>query len=404
MMRSVFLRGLCLPALLAGEALAMSLYDTAPAIGLPVSQAVKYTLTARVGYDDNSNNSRRGKDPSVYTGANFGASYSDFESTTKAHYNLSLGATYYFKRAYSTNHKWFSNTHLGGGITHSFSDRCTYSLNASLRYQPEPDYANGVSASRAQGDCFNWSLSNAVTRSIDTRWSWSLNASYSGNYYAEKRYSYDDRQYIHGGASLRVKTSELVSYSLNLSYRKDLKKRGYGYNSDNFYATLGISRSLTPYSSMNVRVGVQQKVIHREKIWTPTVRAGYNRKVMEGFSISVYASLDNENVDTYRGSFGSYLSNPSLRVGFSGSYTWSPDLSLTFGCSYYTSEYSRGEGGMRNYNRYSVNPSVGASFRMTDNIRGHINYTYTLSNSSYGYGTGSEYHRNNVSFSATYTF
>ena len=405
-MRSVFLKALCLPALLAGGGWAMSLYDTAPSIGLPVSEAVKYSLSARVGYDDNINSSHRSKTPSVYTGANFGATYSDFESTTKTHYNASLGATYYFKRAYSTNHKWFSNTSVSGGISHSFSDRCTYSLNASVRYQPEPDYANGMSTSRGQGDCFNWSLSNAVTRSIDTRWSWSLNASYSGNYYAERTYQYDDRQYLNGSATLSVKTSELVSYNLNLSYRKDLKKSGYGYNSDNFYATLGTSRSLTPYSSMNLNVGVQQKVIHREKIWTPTARAGYNRKVIEGFSISMYASLDNENVDTYRGSLGSYLSNPSVRVGFSGSYTWSPDLSLTFGCSYYTSEYTRGEGGMRSYNRYSINPQVGASFRITDKIRGNISYTHTISNASYGYygGGNNNYHRNNATFSATYTF
>ena len=404
-MRSVFLKALCLSALLAGGGWSMSLYDTAPAIGLPVSQAVKYTLTARVGYDDNINSSYRSKTPSVYTGASLGASYADYESTTKTHYNASLGATYYFKRAYNTDHKWFSNTSVGGGLSHSFSDRCTYSLNASLRYQPEPDYSSGISASRAQGDCFNWSLSNSLTRSIDTRWSWSLNASYTGNYYAEKVYEYDDRQYIHGGATLSVKTSELASYNLNLSYRKDLKKSGYGYNSDNFYATLGTKRSLTPYSSMNLSAGVQQKVIHRERIWTPTARAGYNRRVMEGFSINLFASLDNENVDTYRGSFGSYLSNPSVRVGFSGSYTWSPDLSLTFGCSYYTSEYTRGERGMRSHNRYSFAPHVGASFRITDKIRGNISYAYTISNSSYGYyGSGNKYHRNNASFSATYTF
>lgn len=404
-MRSVFLKALCLSALLAGGGWAMSLYDTAPAIGLPVSQAVKYSLTVRVGYDDNINSSYRSKTPSVYTGANLGASYSDFESTTKTHYNVGLGATYYLKRAYSTNKKWFSDTSVGGGITHSFSERSSYTLNASLRYQPEPDYANGMSSSRARGDCFNWSLGNSFTRSIDTRWSWSLNASYSGNYYAEKVYEYDDRQYLNGSATLSVKTTELVSYNLSLSYRYDMKKSGYGYDSNNIYATLGTKRSITPYSSMDLSAGVQQKVIHREKIWTPTARAGYSRKVIEGFSINMYASLDNENVDTYRGSLGSYLSNPCLRFGFSGSYTWSPDLSLTFGCTYYTSEYSRGENGMRNSKRYTITPTIGASFRITDNIRGSINYTHTISNSAYGYyGSGSKYHRNNASFNATYTF
>lgn len=403
-MRSMFLKALCLSALLAGGGWAMSLYDTAPAIGLPVSQAVKYTLTARVGYDDNINSTYSYKQRSIYTGANLGASYADYESSTKAHYNVSLGATYYFKRAYNSNQKWFSNSSVGGGLTHSFSDRCTNNLQASLSYQPEPDYSNSVSASRARGDCFNWSLTDTITRSIDSRWNWSLNASYTGNFYTEKAYEYDDRQYIHGGASLSVRTSELVTYSLKLSYRKDLKKPGYGYNSDNFYATLGTKRSLTPYSSMNVDIGVQQKYIHREKILTPTLRAGYNRRVMEGFSINLYASLDNENVDTYRGSVGNYLSDPTWRVGFTGSYTWSPDLSLTFGCTCYSSNYKRGEGSLEKYNSYSVNPTIGASFRITDSLRGDLSYRYTVSNSTYSYGRGNKYYRNNVTFSTTYTF
>ncbi|MCQ2372141.1 MAG: hypothetical protein MJ058_08860 [Akkermansia sp.] len=403
-MRSMFLKALCLSALLAGGGWALSLYDTAPSIGLPVSQAVKYTLTARVGYDDNINSTHSYKQRSIYTGANLGASYADYESSTKAHYNASLGATYYLKRAYSSNQKWFSDNRVSGGITHSFSERCTNNLQASLSYQPEPDYANGMSASRAQGDCFNWSLSDSITRSIDSRWNWSLNASYTGNFYSKKVYEYDDRQYIHGGVSLSVRTSELVSYSLKLSYRKDLKKSGYGYNSDNFYATLGTNRSLTPYSSMNVDIGVQQKQIRREKIWTPTVRAGYNRKVTEGFNLNFYISLDNENVDTYRGSVGSYLSDPTWRLGFNGSYAWSPDLSLTFGCSYYSSSYGRGEGNLQDYNSYSVNPTIGVNFRITDSLRGNLRYTYTVSNSTYSQGSGSKYYRNNVSFSTTYTF
>lgn len=403
-MRSMFLKALCLSALLAGEGLAMSLYDTAPAIGLPESEAVKYTLTANVGYNDNINSTHK-KTSSLYTGASLGTSYSDFESTTKTHYNATLGATYYLKRAYRTNNRWFSNTSVGAGITHSFSDRCSYSMDASLRYQPEPDYSNGMSVSRAQGDCFNWSLSNAVTRAIDSRWNWSVNASYSGNYYAEKAYQYDDRQYINGGMRLSVRTSELVTYNFSLSYRRDMKRSNYGYNSNNFYATLGTSRSLTPYSSMSIDAGVQQKYIHNEKIWSPTLRAGYNRKVAEGFSVNFYASLDNENVNTYRGGVGSYLSDPSWRMGFNGSYTWTPDVSFNFGCSYYVSSYSRGEGGLQDYSTYTVTPSVGISFRMTDHLRGNLHYTYTLSDSSGLYGVrGNKYGRNNVSFSTSYTF
>lgn len=405
-MRSIFLKSLCPLALAAGEGFALSLYDTAPAIGLPESQALHYSLSAHLGYDDNINSSYNTKTKSEYVGASLSASYSDFESTTKKHFSANLGATYYFKQAHSTNNKWFSNNNIGAGLTHNFSDRCTYSLNASLRYQPEPDYSNGISASRAQGDCINWSLTNAVTKSIDARWSWTLNASTSGNYYAEKAYEYDDRQYINTGASLNVRTSELVSYSLNCSYRWDFKKSRYGHNSNNLYLTLSTNRSLSPYSSMNMSVGVQEKFIKGQRIWTPSLRGGYNRTVAEGLSINFYASLDNENVNTYRGMVGSYLSNPAWRVGFAASYTWTPDVSLTFGCSYYTSNYSRGEGGLESYKTFTVAPTVGISFRMTDKLRGNLHYTYTLSDSTYGnYASkGEKYGRNNVSFSTTYSF
>lgn len=405
-MRSIYLKSLCLLALTAGEGLALSLYDTAPAIGLPESQTLKYTLSVNVGYDDNINSSTNTKTQSEYVGATLGASYSDFESTTKKNFSANLGATYYLKQAYSTDKQWFSNNNVSAGLTHSFSDRCTYSLSASLRYQPEPDYANGISASRAQGDCINWSLSNAVTRSIDSRWSWTLNASTSGNYYAEKEYEYDDRRYINIGGSLNVRTSELVSYSLSCSYRWDFKKSGYGPNSNNLYFTLGTNRSLTPYSSMNLSVGVQEKTIRDQRIWTPSLRAGYNRRVAEGLSVNFYASLDNENVNTYRGVVGSYLSDPAWRVGFDASYTWTPDVSFTFGCSYYASNYSRGEGGLQSYKTYTVTPNLGISFRITDKLRGNLRYTYTLSDSSYGQyaSKGQRYNRNNIVFSTAYSF
>lgn len=405
-MRSIFLKSLCLLALAAGEGLALSLYDTAPAIGLPESKALQYSLSVNVGYDDNINSSTNAKTKSEHAGASLSASYSDFESTTKKHFSATLGATYYFKRAYSTNKQWFSNNSISAGLTHSFSDRCSYSLNASLRYQPEPDYSNGISASRAQGDCINWSLSNAVTKSIDSRWSWTLNASTSGNYYAEKEYEYDDRRYISFGASLNVRTSELVSYSLNCSYRWDFKKSGYGPNSNNLYFTLSTNRSLTPYSSMNMSVGMQEKFIKGQRIWTPSIRGGYNRKVAEGLSLNFYVSLDNENVNTYRGMVGSYLSNPAWRVGVNASYIWTPDISFNFGCSYYTSNYGRGEGGLSSYRTSTVTPNVGISFRMTDKLRGNLHYTYTLSDSTRGYyaSRGQRYGRNNIVFSTSYSF
>lgn len=401
-MKSLYLKSLCLLALAAGKGFALSLYDTAPTIGLPESHAVRYSVSGSVGYDDNVNSQKTDKTSSLLLSASLGATYADFESAEKVSYSANLGATYYLKSANSSGQKLFSNNSVSATWSHKLNDMMDNSVSLSVRYTPEPDYANGISAARRQGDCFNWSVSDSFSRAMDARWSWSANASYSGNIYTNSTYQVDNRQYVNTGMSLSLRPGDLTSYSLSMSYRYDL--RDYGYNSNNLSLTLGVNRSIDAFSSANLSVGIQQKLIHGKQIWSPNVRAGYNRRVAEGLSVNSYLSLDNENIDTYRGVGLNYLSNPTWRVGANLSYSWHPELSFTMGCSLLQSNYSRGERGLGNSSRTTVTPTLGVSFKFTDRLSGHVNYNCTISTSSNNGGGEYRYVRNHVTVGTSYSF
>lgn len=398
-MKSYFYKVLLLAGMGVSSAGAFSLYDMAPTVGLPQSHAIKYNAYVRMGYDSNMDASFTDSKASAYVSGGVGASYADFESVDKISYSFNLGATHYLKNSQS-GEKTFADCGLSATLVHAFTARSTYSATLSVTYSPEPDYANGISAARRQGDCLYWSFSNTYSQAIDARWSWNVNASYSGNLYSETDYSYDDRQYISTGAGLSYRASELLSYNVNLSYRYDF--RDYGNNSDNVIATVGFSRALDPVSSCSGSIGGQIKMSGGTTFVSPNISLGYNRTVSEGFSTRAYLTLSNENVDTYRGG-SDYLSDLALRVGVDCTYTLSPDVSFVFGVSVLRSEYSRGTNGMADEKNTTLNPTIGMNYRFSENLSGNIRYSYTFYESDRAAGTD-DYDRHNLSAGLTYSF
>lgn len=401
-MKSYFYKALLLTGMCAVNAAAISLYDTAPSVGLPQSHAIKYNTYVRLGYDTNVNASSYSQNDSAstYVNAGIGASFADYESVDKLSYNLNIGATKYLASVGSEGKEMTADCGASASFVHAFSARSTYSLSLSLSYSPEPDYASGISASRRQGDCLNWSLSNSYSQSIDARWSWHVNAGYSGNIYQEQAYQNDDRQYLNTGIGMSFRASELLSYNANLSYRFDM--RDMGYNSDNVTASLGFNRSLDPVSSCSGTLGLQSKFVDGETILTPNLQLGYNRRVSEGFSTNVYVNLSNENVDTYRGVGANYLSDVTWRMGANCSYTLSPDVSFSFGVSVMRSTYSKGTGRLEDETNTTITPNLGMSYRFSDDLTGSISYQYTWYDTD---RRGSEgYTRHNISTGLTYSF
>lgn len=404
-MRSYFYKTLLLACVAAVNADAISLYDTAPVVGLPLSYAVKYNVYANIGYDTNMNATssgvRKGSESvSAYVNFGFGGSYADFESIDKISYTFNLGATRYLSAADSQGQEMFSNCGLSASLVHAFTARSTYSGSLRVSYSPEPDYASGISAAGRQGDTLNWSFSNAYNHSIDARWSWNVNMGYSGNRYSESAYQGDNRQYINAGCGLIYRASELLSYNTNFTYRHELRETGY--DSDSYTFSVGFNRSLDPVSSCSCSIGLQTKSVAQKIILTPTLNLGYNRKVAEGLSVNSYVALSNENVDTYRGPNANYLSDVTCRVGVNCSYTLSPDVSFSFGLSAMCAQYTEGSGRLVDETNVTVNPTLGMSYRFTESLVGNIRYQYTWFETN---RVGSDgYTRHNISTGLTYNF
>lgn len=399
-MKSCFYKILLLSGVLAVKAVAISLYDMAPTVGLPESHAAKYNVHANLGYDTNTNSSAESEEASMYVNAGFGASFADYESVDKISYNFNLGATRYLSGSVNSGQEMTADCGLSASLVHAFSARNTYSASLRVSYSPEPDYASGISASRRQGDCLNWSFSNSYNQSIDARLSWNVSASYSGNMYSEAEYQNDDRQYLNTSAGLTYRSSELLSYNASVSYRYDM--RNTGYDSNNLTMTVGFSRSLDPVSSCSGSVGLQSKFINGENVLSPVFNMGYNRKVAEGLSTNLYATLSNENVDTYRGVGANYLSDLTWRVGVNCSYVLSPDVSFSFGLSLMRSQYTKGTGRLEDETNTTINPNVGMTYRFSENLTGNISYQYTWYDSDRKGSDG--YTRHNVSTGLTYNF
>ena len=400
-MKSYFYKSLLLSCAVAASAGAISLYDMAPSVGLPESHAIKYNVYGRLGYDSNVGTSSSAEDrASLYVNGGFGASYADFESVDKISYSVNLGATRYLDSSSAEDKEMFADCGLRASLVHAFSARSTYSASLSVSYSPEPDYATGISAARRQGDTLNWSLSNSYNHSLDSRLSWNVFGGYSGNVYGESEYQNDDRQYLNAGAGLNYRSSELLSYNTSVSYRYDMRQTGY--NSNNLTLSIGFNRSLDPVSSCHGSVGLQTKYVSGKSMLTPNLNLGYNRKVAEGLNMNAYLTLSNENVDTYRGAGLNYLSDVTWRMGVNCSYVLSPDVSFSFGVSLMRSQYSEGTGRLQDEVNTTINPSLGFTYRFSENLVGNINYQYTWYDTD---RKGSEgYTRHNVSTGLTYNF
>lgn len=394
-MKSSFLKALVLCGVLSPAATALSLYDTAPPIGLPESYAVRYTANLSVGHDDNLNSSSSNRKSGNFVRFGVGASYANYESVNKIQYNVHIGGALYNKTAQGTDERLFSDIGLSASLTHSFSAMSVYSVHASLSYRPEPDYSNGISAPRSQGDCLNWSLSNSYSQSIDSRWSWTANAGYSGNVYTNSIYQADDRQYLNAGLSLNFRASTLTTYSGNVNYRYDFRR--YGLDSENIYLTGTVSHSINAISSFTLTAGAQLKFIDGGSRVYPNLRGAYRRQLTEGLSVSAYVSFDNENVDTYNG-WGNYRSDETWRVGTDFTYAFSPKVSFSFGASLLSSSYSRGTNSLGNEDRTTWTVHAGMSYKFTNHLTGSVNYSYTKQNGWY------DYHRNIISTGVSYAF
>lgn len=383
--------GVLVPALQAA-----SLYDTAPPIGLPVSHAVQYSAYINAGWDSNTNSSSN-REGSAYTGFGVRATYAEYESVTKAAYNANIGGKYYFKGAYATNQKLFSDIDISGSLSHHMGSGAVLALNGQLGYRAEPNYANGISSARAQGDVLTWGLNANYSKPMDARWSWNLGVSTDGYYYSEKAYQIDDRYYVGARTGMSYKYTERTSFNGNLSWRFD--GRDHGYNANNIYAGVGVAHSIDSVSSVSASVNAQLKIIDGDTSVYPNVCFGYNRRLTDVLNMSFYVSLDNENVNTYLYDGSSYLSNTTWRSGLRLTYNITPQVSVFGGADLLFSDYSKGINGLADSNQRTYSLNCGFAYAVTESLTWSASYKFTQGNKDAG-----DYTRNVIESGLSYSF
>ena len=402
-MKSTVFKALALSGVLAASSGGFSLYDSAPPIGLPESHAMKYGVYVRAGYDSNLNNTdSANREDGGFVRYGVTASYADYEAATKKNFSARIGGQLYNKTAMGTDERNFSDISISGTVSHAFSAGSQYVLDVDLDYTPEPDYSNGTSAANSQGNCLNWSLSNAYSRMIDCRWSWTANVSYNGNVYTDSMFEQDDRTYIAGGLSLNMREDSRTTYGLNTTIRHE--DRSEGLDSDSWFTNLSVAHALSPTDSLSFKLGIQAKFIDGSADIYPTLDFSYRRVMTQGLSATGYARFSNENVDTFsRGGNVNYRSNNTLRVGVDVEYVFTPVVTFHGGLALIRCEYSDATNGASDYDSMTTNFKVGMRYKFSESLTGDISYTYTYGDPG-KLSYINHYERNVISTGLSYSF
>lgn len=400
-MKSFFLKTLVLAGVCATSASALSLYETAPKVGLDESHKAEYFAAVNCGYDTNPSGTtdKDKKKAGEYVNASVSTSFSDVESVDRLTYAVRLGATRYFGNSLGGK-KYFGDCNADVTYSHAFSSMSRYTGRLHVSYLPEPGYDNGFSSAGMMGDTLSWSVDNTYSQAIDERWSWNVGFNVSGTKYEEKTYANDDRQYYSCSAGLNYRASDRLTYTSSVSYRLD--ERTHGAQSRNAFASVGIQYAIDPVSSFSASVGAQCKMMSGRTTGNPTLNLGYRRRVTDGLSLNSYVSYADENTSNYDSlSNSSYRSCGAWRAGLYGTYVLSPVVSFVFGTQATYTKYAKGDK-LQDAERLSIKPSVTMNYNFTADLQGSVGTEYTYY--SYKRGDKSSYNRWRVWTGLSYRF
>lgn len=395
-MKSLIYKMLMVAGLFAPAVQAYSLFDAAPAVGVPESYAIRYNAYLNVGVDDNVNSAPRDEKSGSFVRLGVGASYADYESVTKLSYTARVGAQLYDKSAHGTEDRSFTDILVNAHFTHSMGQGRQYSCSLGLTYTPEVDYSDIYARDRSFGERLNWYINNVYSHPIDERWSGNISLSYSGDVSFDD--NLDDRQYLTGGAGLNYKASERTTYGVSTRYRYEF--RDVGMESESIYLNGNVSHALSPVSSMTLSLGTQYKIVDGTGDFYPDIAFAYNRQLAEGMSVRAYLTYSNENVMSRSVTGDDYRSVETLRAGMSLTYAYTHRVSFTCGFAFNRADYSEAINGSAGYERTYWSANAGMSYRLTDNTGLNLNYTY-YSGDTYSHD---DYQRNVVSAGVNYTF
>lgn len=396
-MKSLVYKMLVVAGVFAPAAQAYSLFDAAPAVGVPESYAIRYNAYMNVGVDDNVNSSPRDEESGGFVRLGVGASYADYESVTKLNYRARVGAQLYDKDAHGTQDRSFTDILINGSLTHSMDRGRQYSCSLGLTYTPEVDYSDSFSRDRSYGERLNWYINNTYSHAIDERWSANLSLAYSGDVSFEN--DYDDRQYLTVGAGLHYKASERTTYGLSTRYRYDFRE--VGLESESVYLNGTVSYALSPVSSLFLSAGTQYKIVDGTGDVYPDISFSYNRELAEGMSVRAYLTYSNENsMSSLVSRVDDYRSVETLRAGVRLNYVYTPRVSFSCGAVMTKSDYSDSVKGTKGYERTFWSVNAGMAYKLTNSTSLNFDYAYYTGDTY----ADDDYQRNVVSAGLNYTF
>lgn len=396
-MKSLVYKMLVVSGVFAPAVQAFSLFDAAPAVGVPESYAIRYNAYMNVGVDDNVHSSPRDKESGGFVRLGVGASYADYESVTKLNYTARVGAQLYSKEAHGTEDRSFTDILINGSFTHSMDRGRQYSCSLGLTYTPEVDYSDSLSRERSCGERMNWYINNTYSHPLDERWSANISLAYSGDVSFEN--NYDDRQYLTVGAGLNYKASERTTYGVTTRYRHEFRE--VGLESESIFLNGTVAYALSPVSSLFLSAGTQYKIVDGTNDIYPDISFSYKRELAEGMSVSAYLTYSNENVMSSVVSYNDdYRSVETFRAGVRLNYVYTPRVSFSCGAVLTKSDYSDSVKGTEGYDRTFWSLNAGMAYKLTQSTSLNLDYAY-YAGDTYG---DEDYQRNVVSAGLKYTF
>ncbi len=381
-----------------------SLYDLAMPIGLEESLPLKWNANVSFGYDDNVNatsSSLFGRQESAYSSFGIGATMSNYDSRTQYSFDMNLGLITYFSKLSDGTEQVMSNSNVNGRLTHHFDSTMSYSASVSLAWQPEPDYENGISASRRMGDYLYVYLNNSLSKAWDSRWSTTVGFNGTVLAYQENVGKSDNRDYLSLYVNNRYKWTERLAVSMNVS--GTYCDRKYGLDDKSLFLMGGVEYALTANTSATILVGPQFKFIDSTTRCYPSVEGAINHQVSDRLALRAFVRFANEDNSTYYGEGRNFRSNESWRVGASSTWQFTPRFSVSLDSNFISSRYDQSTASnLSNYTASTFNVNTGFYFKVTEALTAQATYSFTRG--QYLDNNVETYNRNVFSVGAVYSF
>jgi len=394
---------------LCSTAFSQGLYDTSVADTYEDESSIKFTGSARVGYDDNtqpigSNSVVGQKIGSAYLGADIRGDYDLIRSNTTINAFGKLGVINYFSSEATENP--LSIVFNGGfSFSHALNERLRLSSNNYITHGYEPDYERGIANDRRSEIYTAYSSYNSLgirwSRRFGTRHALNfVGADYgNGNEYSQVvlgnsiRFRYDDRTILKAGQNIR-----------------------FNENSKHYSASVGLEHSFSERTGLNFKIGAgglrADSGYSTNSLYLET---SVTHQSSEKLSFNGYAKYGVDDNFTQiattpinvPGTFigfdtATFQAKKSLRAGLSANYAFSPKLSLYSGLSVVHTTYIDQNGTTnilgQSYSDIGAlifNINAGIKFGITDTSSAVFNMNHTTSSSDEA--VGFDYSRNRYS-------